>query len=111
MVCQQCRNALEKKYRITGTGCWWHELVGGFPYIGNGVSVVFAGFVQDLMFHSVAFLCEVGHDSSMCSNMVSVMAGLEGFGEDNIAVTMVCQHYVLVSNVGAHGEAPHVVCV
>ncbi len=37
---------------------WWDELVGGLPYIGDGVLVAFAGFiVQDLMFYSVAFFC------------------------------------------------------
>ena len=56
------------------------KLVGGLPVIGDGVAVVITGFiVQDLMFYSMAFLCKAVHDSSVCSNMVLIMAELKGF--------------------------------
>ena len=71
-----------------------------------------AGFVvEDLMFDNVPFVAEAGHDAGMSSNAMAVVVRLEGFDEDDVAVTVVDQHDVLVATTGAGGEASHIVHV
>jgi len=59
----------------------------------------------------VAFGMEAGHDAPVCGYLMAVVAGLEGFHENGIGVTVVGQHVVLVATAQAGGESAHVVCV
>ena len=90
----------------------WDELVSGVPGLGDGSEVVSAGFVVEyLVLDFVAFGLESGHDAPVCSYSMAVVAGLEGFHENGIGVTVVGQHDVLVATVRAGGESAHVLCV
>ena len=58
---------------------------------------------------AVAF--EAIHDVIVCCNAVAVVAGLESFDQDHIAVAVVRQDDVVVADAGADGEAAHIVGV
>ena len=69
------------------------ELVGAVPIFSDDSTVFCTGFVvQNLVVNCVGTCCEVTHELIVGWNAVSVVAGLEGFNEDGIGVTVVCQH-------------------
>ena len=82
-----------------------NKLERSVPVLGDGGEVFLAGFVvEDLVFDIVAFVTEVGHDAGMSSDAMAVVARLEQFDKDGVAVTVVGQHDVLVAAAGAGGE-------
>ena len=83
-----------------------HELVCGLPNVSDVATVLLAGFVvEDLVVNNVAARLEAGHDASVCSDTVAILAGLEGFDEDEVSVAVVCDHEVLVADAVADQEA------
>ena len=108
-----CAQGLDGAFsRIGAVDVERNELEGSIPVLGNVGTACLAGFVvENLVFDNVAFVAEVGHDAGMSSNAVAVMARLEGFDKDGLAVTVVGQHDVLVATMGAGGEESHVVRV
>ena len=78
-----------------------HELVCGLPDVSDVATVLLAGFVvEDLVVNNVAALLEAGHDADVCRDTVAILAGLEGFDEDDVGVAMVINHEVLVAAEG-----------
>ena len=65
--------------------------------------------VKDLVFDDMVTLFEVVHDVSRGWNVVGVVLGLEGLNEDDVGVTVVGEHDVLVTTSRTDGEAAHVV--
>ena len=49
--------------------------------------------------------------AGVCGDTVAILAGLEGFDEDDVGVAMVSEHEVLVAAAGAEWEAACVVGV
>ena len=89
-----------------------HELVCGLPDVSDVATILLAGFVvEELLVNGVATLLEAGHDAGVCGDTVAIVAGLEGFNEDDVGVAMVSNHKVLVVAVGAGWEAACVVGV
>ena len=72
---------------------WGDELVCAFPVVSDDSTVLCTGFVvQNLVVNCVGTCCEATHEFIVGWNAVSVMEGLEGFNEDGVGVTVVCQH-------------------
>ena len=89
-----------------------HELVYGLLDVSGVAAVLLAGFVvEDLVVNDVAVLLEAVHDAGVCGDTVAILAGLEGFDEDDVGVTMVSDHELLVAAAGAEWEAACVVGV
>ena len=62
-----------------------HELVCSLPDVSNVATVLLTGFVvKDLVVNSVAARLQAGHDAGVCRDMVAILAGLEGFNEDDV---------------------------
>ena len=89
-----------------------HELVCGLPDVSDVVTVILAGFVvKDLVVNDVDVRLEAGHDAGVCRDTVEILAGLKGFDEDDVGVTMVGDHELPVAAAGADLEAARVVGV
>ena len=89
-----------------------YKLVRGLPYVSDVATVLLADFVvEDLVVNDVAALLEAGHDAGVCRDTMAILAGLEGFDEDDVGVTMVSDHEVLVASYGEEWEAACVVGV
>ena len=67
--------------------------------------------VDDLEVNSVAVILETRHDVVVRRDAVLVVPILEGFDQNVISVNLVCQHNVVVADVGADGGADHAICV
>jgi hypothetical protein len=86
------------------------ELVGAVPVFSDDSTVFSTGFVvQNLVVNGVCPCCKSSHEVVVGWDAVSVVAGLEGFDEDGVGVTVVGQHEVLVAAARPYGEASHVV--
>ena len=89
-----------------------NELVCGLPYVSDVAMVLLSGFVaKDLVVNDVAALLEASHYAGVCGDTVAILAGMEGFNEDDVGVAMVSNHEVLVAAAGAEWEAACVVGV
>ena len=89
-----------------------HELVCGLPDVSDVATVLLPGFiVEDLVVNDVATRLEAGHDAGVCRDTVAILAGLEGFDEDDVGAAVVCDHEVLVDAARADREAARVVGV
>ena len=87
-------------------------MVHGLPNVSDVVTVLLAGFVvEDLVVNGVAPRLEAGHDAGVGRDTVAVLAGPEGFDEENFGVAMVGDIEVLVAAAGADREAACVVSV
>ena len=85
-------------------------MVGAVPIFSDDSTVFCTGFVvQNLVVNCVGTCCEATHEFIVGWNAVSVVAGLEGFDEDGVGVTVVGQHEVLVAAARPYVEASHVV--
>ena len=89
-----------------------HELESVTPVFCNGTAVFLASLVvEDLVVNGVSTLLDIGHDAVVRPNAVLVIAGTEGINNKDVAVTVICQHDVLVATVGAKREANNVFSV
>ena len=78
-----------------------HELVCGLPDVSDVATVLLSGFVvEDLVVNDVAALLDAGHDAGVCGDTVAILAGLEGFNDGDVGVTMVSDHEVLYAAAG-----------
>ena len=76
-----------------------YELVCGLPDVSDVATLLLAGFVgEDLVVNDMAALLEAGHDAGVCGDTMEILAGLEGFNEDDVGVAMVSDHEVLVAS-------------
>ena len=68
-------------------------------------------YYQDLQIDGVIAFLEVRHGAVVGGKAVLVVFRLEWFHQDDVAVDVKCQHYVVVSAAGANWESAHVICV
>ena len=88
-----------------------YKLVGSFPILGDGADLFCPGFVvKHLVTHSVTACLETGHKARVGWDAESVVAGLEGFGEDGIGIAVIGKHDVLIAAARTDREATHVIC-
>ena len=82
----------------------------GFPFLGDGLLVIGAGFViQDLEVDGEASRFQALHDAVVSWDAVVVLARFEWASEDRIGVAVVGDHDVLVVAATPDGEAAGVV--
>ena len=87
-----------------------HELLDASPVFGDDTAVLRAGLVvEDLVINDVAALLDPGHDAGVGSNAMAVVFRLKMFDKDDIGVTVVGEHDVLIATVRSDGEATHIV--
>ena len=66
--------------KVAAMNVWRHELVGSFPILCDGMNELCASFmVMDMVTHIVPMCLKTGHETHVGWNVVSVIAGLEGF--------------------------------
>ena len=89
-----------------------HELVLNFPVFLYYAAKFLADIVfEHLVFNGLDTVLEAGNDTVVGMDAVVVVLGLEGFGEEDVAFTVVGKHDILVASEGADREANHVAIV
>ena len=89
-----------------------HELKLGAVLLGDLRLVLLARFVvEDLEIDIVTTLLEFRHDLVVGGETVVVLARLKRLDEDDVRVTVVGNHHVLIAAAAGDGEAPSVVGV
>ncbi len=87
-----------------------NELEGSVPLEDDCFFISKAGFViQDLEINREPTGCQTSHDCVVGCNAVVVTLGLEGLLEDEVAIGMEGDHYILVARASSDGEAASVV--
>ena len=93
-------------------GVWWEELVSAVPNVLDKTLELGAGFVVDhLESDYMVTILETAHDRVVCFDAVLVLSVLEGDVKDNVGVSMIGNHDVLVAATGAEGGSASVVNV
>jgi hypothetical protein len=84
---------------------WRDKSEGGVSLEGDCFFISGVGFViQDLEINGEPMGCQTSHDSVVGCNVVAVTLGLEGLLEDEVAVGMEGNHYILVAGASSHRE-------
>ena len=97
---------------IVAVNFWGHQLKLGIPFEHDGLFVGCAGFiVKDLEGHGEAPGGETCHDGVVGGDAVGVSSCLERLLENQIAVGMIGNHYVLVARTGLDRKTTCVICV
>ena len=79
-----------------------YQLVCRRPGVGDVAAVFLAGFVvKDLMVNDVAASLKAGHDAGVGRYAVAVLSCLEGLDEDDVCITVIGYHQVLIAAAGA----------
>ncbi len=89
---------------------WRDKLGGGAPLKGDGFFISKAGFViQDLEINREPTGRQASHDGVVGSDAVVVTLGLEGLLENEVAIGVEGNHYILVAGAISDGVAAGVV--
>jgi hypothetical protein len=107
-VVLECANGM--LHLIAAMHVWRDQLEGGVPLKGNCFFISRAGFViQDLEINGETTSRQASHDSIVGGNAVAVTLGLEGLLEDEVAVGMEGDHYILVAGASSDWKAVGVI--
>jgi hypothetical protein len=112
---QDCQEVVLE--RTNGTLCpiaamhvWRDPLEGGVPLEGDCIFISRAGsIIQDLEINREATGHQTSHDSVVGCNAVAIILGLEGLLEDEVAIGVEGNHYILVARAISDREAVGVV--
>ena len=98
--------------KVVAMDIWGHDLEGGAPVFCNGAAVFLADIVvKDLVVNGLSTLLEFGHDAVVRHNVVAVTSVLERLVKEDVAVSVICYHDVLVAAAGANRDATHIFSV
>ncbi len=91
---------------------WGYQLKLGLPGDSDGMLVGCTSFVvEDLEIDCKTAGCQMGHDGIVGGNVMLVAPGLEGLLEDEMAIGVIGNHDVLVSQPGLDWETSCIICV
>jgi hypothetical protein len=91
---------------------WGYQLKLGLPGDSDGMLVGCTSLVvEDLEINCKTAGCQTGHDGIVGGNAMLVAPGLEGLLEDEIAIGMIGNHDVLVSQPGPDWETSCIIRV